>query len=200
MPSTWGLTAPLTEIRRALRAYQPVAINEPGIATAAVALTLRVTDAGVPELLFIKRAEFAGDPWSAQVAFPGGRSEPGDEDLFHTAVRETREELALDLIRDGELLGRLDDLKPVSVLIPRIVVTPFVIELRGNPATTLSHEVAQAFWIPLSVLRTADCWRPTTVTARGKTFEALGCHFQGHVIWGITERLLSQFLKLTTPL
>src|SRR5689334_17901368 len=57
---------------------------------AAVALVLRVVS-GRLELLFVKRAEYAGDPWSGQVAFPGGRQEPVDETLWDTAVRETRE-------------------------------------------------------------------------------------------------------------
>ena len=48
---------------------------------AAIAVTLRMGDAGEPELLMIKRAEHAGDPWSGHVACPGGRMEPGDADL-----------------------------------------------------------------------------------------------------------------------
>ena len=74
---------------------------------AAVAAVLRVVDE--PELLFIKRAEVAHDPWSGHVAFPGGRMEPDDESLEATAIRETFEELSLDL-KAGQMLGRLDDL------------------------------------------------------------------------------------------
>ena len=50
-----------------------VAGAEPPPRWAAVALVLRVGETGALELLFIKRAEFEGDPWSGHVAFPGGR-------------------------------------------------------------------------------------------------------------------------------
>lgn len=190
-------SSPIASIRRSLAAHRPIEHVPAGYTQAAVALTLRSIDAADPEILFIKRAEFAGDPWSAQIAFPGGRAEPGDSDLLHTALRETMEELAVDLAVHGEVLGRLDDLKPVSVHIPRIVVRPYVLTLRGNPDLRPSPEVAEAFWIPLRVLRSADCWRMTRVTARNSSFEAKACHFEGHVIWGITERILTQFLTLT---
>jgi 8-oxo-dGTP pyrophosphatase MutT (NUDIX family) len=52
-----------------------------------------------PKLLFIKRADAVGDPWSGHMAFPGGRYEVGDQSLLETAVRETREETAIDIRR-----------------------------------------------------------------------------------------------------
>ena len=67
---------------------------------AATALVLRPRTDDALELLFIKRAEWAGDPWSGQVAFPGGRHEPHDPDLLTTSVRETQEETGIDLAAD----------------------------------------------------------------------------------------------------
>lgn len=52
---------------------------------------------GDPEILFIKRAGRVGDRWSGHVAFPGGRRDPPDVDDRATAIRETREEVGLDL-------------------------------------------------------------------------------------------------------
>lgn len=184
-------------IRRVLAAREPAEVDAPDLLAAAVSLTLRESESGGLEMLFIKRAEYPGDPWSAQIAFPGGRMEPGDADLFETAVRETREELGIDLVSDGELIGRLDDLRPVSIRLPAIFVRPFVTLLHTGSGLTLSHEVAEAFWVPVEVLRDADCWGPATVNARGATFEVRACHFAGHVIWGMTERILSQFLRLS---
>ena len=61
---------------------------------AAVALVLR-GPAEAPGILFIKRASRDGDPWSGQMAFPGGRYDPADESEKETAIRETEEEVFL---------------------------------------------------------------------------------------------------------
>ncbi|KAL9001915.1 MAG: hypothetical protein Q9188_005130 [Gyalolechia gomerana] len=52
---------------------------------------------GDPEVLFIKRAAREGDRWTSHIAFPGGRRDPEDEDDVATSVRETKEEIGLDL-------------------------------------------------------------------------------------------------------
>ena len=91
-------------------AHEPELLsNRTELETAAVALVLR-EHASDLELLFIQRAKHPKDPWSGHMAFPGGRMDPGDPDGKGAARRETLEELALDLERDGELLGRLSDL------------------------------------------------------------------------------------------
>ena len=73
---------------------------------AAVAVILRETANG-PELLFIKRAEKEGDPWSGHMAFPGGHRDPGDDSLEAAARRETLEEIDLDL-SGAQYIGALD--------------------------------------------------------------------------------------------
>src|SRR5687768_2605338 len=75
--------------------------HDPEARPAAVALVLRAVEMKGLELLFIRRAEYADDPWSGQVAFPGGRHESGDESLERTAIRETWEETGIDLAASG---------------------------------------------------------------------------------------------------
>lgn len=63
-----------------------------------------------PEVLFIKRASRSGDRWTGHIAFPGGRQDPNDADDVATGIRETQEEVGLDLQRSQCLhIGNLPD-------------------------------------------------------------------------------------------
>jgi 8-oxo-dGTP pyrophosphatase MutT (NUDIX family) len=170
--------------------------NDEGVRRAAVALIIRAGDNGAPELLFIKRSEYPADPWSGQVAFPGGREEAADPTLADTAIRETREETGIDLVRDGTVIGTLDDLRPNTVKLPAVIVRPYVVLLNRFEPLVLSDEVALAFWVPLEAFKDAPAWRDTDVFARGVQMNRRAFHHQGQVIWGMTERILAQLLAL----
>jgi len=170
--------------------------TEEGVRRAAVALIFRAGESGSPELLFIRRADYPGDPWSGQVAFPGGREETGDANLADTAIRETREETGINLDQDGTVIGMLDDLRPTTTRLPAIIVRPYVVLLKQVRELLLSDEVAMAFWVPLEALRQGESWRDTTVLARGVQMNRRAFHHQGQVIWGMTERILAQLLAL----
>jgi 8-oxo-dGTP pyrophosphatase MutT (NUDIX family) len=187
----------MARLRLALESHKAVAAEEEeGLRKAAVALIFRAGETGAPELLFIKRAEYPGDPWSGQIAFPGGREEPGDSAPVDTATRETREETGLDLEREGRVIGRLDDLRPTTTRLPAVVVRPYVAVTDREEPLMLSHEVALAFWVPLEALRKVESWRETIVFARGIQANRLAFHHEGHVIWGMTERIVGQLLAL----
>ena len=187
----------VVKIRSALESHHPVATEqEPGVRKAAVALIFRIGNDEALELLFIKRAEYAGDPWSGQIAFPGGREESGDASLVETAIRETREETAIDLARDGRMIGTLDDLRPRTVRLPPIVVRPFVWLLDRHDSLVLSSEIALAFWYPFAALARTESWHEETVFARGVQINARVFRHEENVIWGMTERILTQLLSL----
>ncbi|HEY8150363.1 MAG TPA: CoA pyrophosphatase, partial [Vicinamibacteria bacterium] len=111
MEPTW------TDVQTALAARAPAQVADPPSSRAAVALILRDGPQGI-EVLFIRRAEHPKDPWSGQMAFPGGRAEPGDADLRATAIRETREEIGVDLGAAAEPLGGLDEVRAMARLRP----------------------------------------------------------------------------------
>lgn len=189
--------ADVLKLRAALEQHQALGHDgEEGVRRAAVVLIFRAGADGKPELLFIKRSDYPADPWSGQVAFPGGREEPGDASLADTAARETREELGIDLGRDGTFIGTLDDLRPRINRLPDVIVRPYVVLLNAYEPMILSHEVALAFWIPLAALKEAESWRETQVLARGIQINTRAFHHQGHTIWGMTERILGQMLAL----
>jgi len=187
----------MARICSALDSHSPVAAEEEeGVRRAAVALIFRLGENDVLELLFIKRAEYEGDPWSGQIAFPGGRAEERDASLAETAIRETREETGIDLAREGMMVGRLDDLRPVRVRLPAIIVRPFVALLDRSEPLVLSSEVALSFWLPFAELARGESWQAGTVRAGGVQINARVFRHQDHVIWGMTERILAQLLAL----
>lgn len=163
-------------------------------ARAAVALTLRPTGEAAVELLMIRRAEREGDPWSGQIALPGGRWSPNDESLLHTALRETWEETGIDLAAQGMILGTLDELRPRTATLPSIIVTPVVVALDQPTSLLLSDEVAEAFWVPLDLLREPATSQESSVHVRGATWRVPSFVVREHVVWGMTERILRQLL------
>lgn len=187
----------IARLKGRIGSYQPTEADEPGVRRAAVALILRLgAPLDEPEIFFIQRADYETDPWSGQVAFPGGREEPGDTSLFDTAARETFEETAIDIRRNGEVIGRLDDLRPGTVRLPAVLVRPYVILIGEHSDPVLSAEVAASFWVPLTTLRNDRGWRDTVVTAGGVEFTRRAFHHGGFVVWGMTERIVSHFLAL----
>lgn len=170
----------------------------PEVPRASVALVLRPAPTDL-DLLLIKRAERVGDPWSGHMALPGGRSERGDADAHATAMRETLEEVGIDLAARGAPLGSLDDLVPGSGA-PQIVVAPFVFGAPPATVATPNAEVDAAVWIPLRELSHPDAateYLLETVTGDPRRFPAIGT--RGYVIWGLTHRILDDFLALALP-
>lgn len=172
---------------------------DPETPRAAVALVLRPAPEDV-ELLLIERAVFPGDPWSGHMAFPGGRRDPGDPDAHATAVRETREEVGIDLPAVGHLLGPLDEVRPRRGA-PRIAISPFVFAAPADTVATPNPEVEAAVWIPLTELAHPDAGTEhllETVTGGPLRFPAIGT--RGYVVWGLTHRILTRFLEISLPL
>ncbi|MDQ3555565.1 MAG: CoA pyrophosphatase [Gemmatimonadota bacterium] len=182
----------LHEIRGRLAAERP---GEAAVrAWAAVAVLLRVRG-DEPELLLIRRAEREGDPWSGHMALPGGRRDPGDAEAAATAVRETHEELGIDLAAGGVPLGALDPVEPRGSS-SGLLVAPFVWAV--PPATPLrpNAEVALAFWVPLAELASRGAAAEYLHLASGRRFPALACG--GQLVWGMTHRVVTELLRIWT--
>lgn len=159
---------------------------------AAVAAILRERIPGAPEVLFIRRAEKPGDPWSGHMAFPGGKQEPSDPDLASTARRETFEEIGLPLESHGELLGELDDVPAYARgQITGMVVTPTVWLLRETPVLAPNHEVDEIHWASLPVLMSGELDTTIDYPWQGQTLRLPGYRVGERVVWGLTHRMLS---------
>ena len=184
----------LERARRALARYAAQEISAPEARPAAVALIL-VEQSGGLEALFIKRAARAGDPWSGQVAFPGGRHDPEDADLLATAIRETREETGVEL-SDAERLGVLDDLYPRTPTLPPVRVRPFVFAMPARRPLIATAEVERAFWVPLARIVEPGVRREVKLLVGGVERVFPAYDLGEDVIWGMTERILTPFLEL----
>jgi 8-oxo-dGTP pyrophosphatase MutT (NUDIX family) len=186
----------LHEVARCLRGRPPVTVGHEPEARAAVAMVLAPADDEL-RILLIKRAEHPHDPWSGHMAFPGGRHDPADADLASTAIRETGEEVGIDLARHGELIARLDDVQAVAVgRHVDLVISPFLFSLeRPLPTRIDRSEVADALWVPMRVFRD-EGHRGTVCVARGDfkaDFPAFV--YRGYEVWGLTYRMLCGFFE-----
>jgi 8-oxo-dGTP pyrophosphatase MutT (NUDIX family) len=185
----------LTEIVGRLAGYQPRLESPPERLEqqAAVALIfLHGAQGDTPELLFIERASREGDPWSGQMAFPGGRRAPSDASLEATAARETLEEVGIEL---PAAIARLDDFTNLAQVrrfpeLAPVCVGPYVFELRERPALHCSDEVASAIWVPLHWILhpgSASTYELQHTAFQG-TFPAFV--YERYKVWGMTYRIL----------
>ena len=189
--------ATLADIARILAHHQPALLDLPGHTRAAVALILRAGTRGL-EVLFIERAPRADDPWSGDLGFPGGKMEEVDSDSRQSAERETREEIGLDL-RDGRYLGRLSDIAGAHL---PVQVSCFVYGVDDPPPLVLNEEVRDLFWVALADLRAPARHVSAPVRFGGEILarRAIRLPQPGKpVLWGITYRLVMQFLQLLGP-
>lgn len=184
----------LLRLRRVLAGRVPRQLpREPGGGEAAVALLLRPREH--LELMLIKRAEIEGDPWSGHMALPGGRRDPDDRDLYYTALRETREEIGV--AAPAQPLGALDEVTPGSRRLPPLVIAPFVVGVAADlVARPDPREVEAALWVPLPELWAEGAASELVLEIEGVRRSFPSILYGEHVIWGLTHRILGQFLEL----
>jgi 8-oxo-dGTP pyrophosphatase MutT (NUDIX family) len=184
-------------MRRVSKLIEAIAARiKPGDATpatdgrrhAAVAVVLHAQPS--PRVLLMKRAERAGDPWSGHISLPGGGYQASDGDLRITAIRESREELGIDLTT-AQLIGKLDTLHPMSSR-TGIDVTPFVFATEVALEPVCGPEALAAFWLPLDLAASGALDGTYRYPATDAAFPAWT--FEGHIIWGLTRRILDLVL------
>ncbi|WP_424948061.1 NUDIX hydrolase [Candidatus Spongiihabitans sp.] len=149
------------------------------------------------EMFFIQRAENKDDPWSGQIAFPGGNSDRRDQDIAATARRETDEEVGIRLPANA-LLARLDDQqgrshdRDIS-----LIISCLVFNLDPPQAVSHSPEVGDSFWIKVD-----DLLHPPALSASARQDVRAqqshpGIQFRsGKVLWGLTYRFVKMFLEI----
>lgn len=189
------VSAPDLEVIRRVLAATAFDDHPAGRMQAAVALVL----AGEPSdlhLCLIRRAEHEHDRWSGHVALPGGRVDPCDTSARAAAVRETSEEVGLQLERSAHL-GSLGTMPVFSAGRPTgISLFSFVFHL-GETLEPLvpNDEVAEGFWVPLRHLLDVRNAAYRRTLRDGLTRDRPAVMYQGHHIWGLTYRVLTTFFE-----
>lgn len=171
----------------------PATVEGDSVPDAAVAVVLRERDHSA-EILIIQRAENPGDYWSGHLALPGGRLDPDDSSLMATAAREVAEEVGIHLSLFEDFVGQLTPLTPSSQRLPRIRVTPFVAVVRQPVMLQLSHEVGAAFWASVEELQASGLSDSKSFKLGGKIHTWPAYPSTKGPIWGLTQRILTEFL------
>ncbi len=145
--------------------------------------------------VFIKRPEYNG-AHSGQISFPGGRYEAADQNLQTTALRETHEEIGVP-VSEIEVAGKLSDL-----FIPpsNFIVSPFIGMAQKRPDFVPDPtEVARIIEIELSAFfQPVNCQTKRITLIGGYTLETPCYIIDGHVIWGATAMMVSEFLEFVS--
>ena len=187
----------IEQIRSALSAPEP-AESAPATRRASVAIVL-AGDSDARSVCFVERASRPGDPWSGDVAFPGGWAKHEDESLRAAAMRETHEEIGLALA-DTHHVG---DIAPMRI--PRVrsgiglLGTSVFYVGESRPGLRLEQrEIADAFWVPIAHLHHPDNRTVVHWARSGPPRPRPAIMFDGRVIWGLTYRVLARFSDLMT--
>ena len=170
----------IERLRRRLRGIEALD------AWAAVAILLR-EEVDDYETLLVRRAVVPGDPWSGDMAFPGGKKAPQDRTLRDTVVREVSEETGIDL----DALTYIGALPVIfSSMKPDRDVLPIVYLYEGRPEIRLNSELTAYRWVHLKDLRT------NRTTAKVKEWEGEVFKLGDDIVWGLTYRMLDNLLAL----
>ena len=174
-----------------IRTHKAKLKKSDGLINAAVAVILRDTVNG-PEFFMIQRAYHPNDQWSGQMAFPGGKYDAQDQSLKTTAIRETYEEVGLQL-NDDEFIGQVDDVYGINANRSLSVhITSFVFKLERNVELIANYEVADMLWLPFSILENPDnsheFYHPHDTSI--KMPAVLLNKEKSQIIWGLSLRIL----------
>jgi 8-oxo-dGTP pyrophosphatase MutT (NUDIX family) len=143
------------------------------------------------QLLMMRRRDSPQDPWSGQMAFPGGHAESQDRSLSDTAARETQEEVGID-VRNQIFLGCLRNVEPKNA---PMIVAPFVFLVKKDVHPSTSREAEEIVWVPIPFLL-----NPTNVSSImvsiGDKKIPMGCYnYSGHIIWGMSFRIIREIVS-----
>lgn len=184
----------IEQIKTRLSDHQPQSLQHESDRLAAVSMLLRDNNLQT-EVLLIRRAEHDQDPWSGDLGFPGGRIESSDLSPRAAAERETWEEVGFCL-NEKNYIGQSDDLAGAYL---SVHISCFIYQVEMNTQFKLNGEVVDLFWVPIHTLLDPQRNQQLTFFYRGQDRKHPGINlseWSDRPLWGITYRLLDNFLNL----
>lgn len=183
------------------RLVSPSAPEDLQVRRAGVAIVVSLHAGPAPSVLLMKRAEHPLDPWSGHVSLPGGRVEPTDTGSLDAARRETLEELGVDLVRDGELIGALAPLRATARgRTVDLAVHPWIFAVERPVVLVPNEEAEEGFWMSLADVASGALDHTHSLsTGEGQQVNRPAwlapAAERSHVVWGLTYHILSRFLE-----
>ncbi len=198
----------LQHVEQRVRAHSATLIDRQAVPNrAAVAVILRAetgiddadtrAEAATADVLLMKRTTNPNDRWSGQVSLPGGREQGDDSSLVATAIRETYEEVAVNLETHARYVGALDALHARNRDgLAGLSVTPFVFVATQSLVPKTSAEAESVFWLPLRQVASGELSGFMDYEYLGETIKLPTWTLGEHVVWGMTHKMLSSLLTL----
>lgn len=174
------------KLRRSLSQERyPIAEGERG-----AAVLLALTDESEPQLLLIRRS-LAMSLNPGELAFPGGKSEVGDADLFTTALRESEEEVALPPDR-FDFCGSLPHRMTLSGIqvVGMVGVIPSTLPLAPSPG-----EVSGLLYVPLASFADRHALRVDDLWSKGELRQLARYELDDCMVWGMTAGLIVELVN-----
>ncbi|MEY2792021.1 MAG: hypothetical protein RJA76_13 [Bacteroidota bacterium] len=162
---------------------------------AAVSVIINNFNKDCPEIVLIKRNEYDGHH-SGQMAFPGGKMDLLDQSLTETAIRESYEEIGIDLSEEP-----LTPLLPIWVKVSNFIIHPYLTIVDKKLEFEINkREINRIFEIPLSMFRDPQSVNAHKISILGKEYWSPYFKVEGETIWGATALILYQNIYLKDPL
>lgn len=161
-------------------------------ARVAAVLILLYPDKGVIHTLFMQRHNYDG-VHGGQISFPGGKTEPSDTDIIHTALREAEEETGVD----RSAISVIGTLTPLFIPVSNMIVTPVIGWTKEKPAFVHQPEEV-VYLIEAELKRFLDpgIIKIKPFEIRGELIDIRYFDYEGHVIWGATAMILNELLTI----
>lgn len=142
-------------------------------------------------IIFTKRTDKVSHH-KGQISFPGGKFDNTDKDLEFTALRETQEEIGVKP-EDIKIVGKINNMVTNTnfVVSPFVGIVPYPYNFLVNP-----DEISELIIVPVKHLMDKTFFRIEKREFNGKLFDIYYYEYLNHTIWGVTGKILFDFLSL----